>query len=700
MRSAATLAEEIRQPLADYIDPARIRKKAAVAIRPPELMTVAEAAEKYRFLKNTGGGYVGPWKNSEVPYMVEPMEALTSRLYRTVCFIGPSQSAKTSSLFENWLLYSAICDPADMLLVQTTKDLADDYSNRRISKLIENSPEMIDVHVPGESTMHNLVFRTGMQFTLGWPASSQLRGRDIPRVGATDYDNSDGVGKEGSLYDLLLPRMLTFGSAAMCCIETSPAKPVMNPDWKPKTPHEAPPVRGGLGIYNNGTRGRYQWPCPQCGDYFEGDFDLLVYDEKADPLTAGEEAYMKAPCCGYPIRPLERRDMMAEANWVHEGQWVEAGRVVGERRRTDVVSYWLKGVAARDATWSDLVQKVMRAESEFALTGDEQPLQTVYNTGLSWPFQSRLKTGKRVNADQLRELADDIPLRIVPEAARCLIAAVDVQGNRFVVQIFAFGERMECWLIDRFELFTPPEGAPGRGDGDQSDRMIDPGGYLEDWDIVETSVMDLTYPASGDEGLSWRVAQTMIDSGGAEGVTANAYSWWRSLKKRGRQSRVALVKGASRKDAPRIAESFPDSQRKDRHAGARGEIPVWLLNTNRLMDQVWNAITRETAGPAKMHLPRDLADVVFEEFCAEERGPSGWRATSSGARNEAFDLSVYALAGALKLKLDRVSWDKPPAYARPAATNSLTLRTEEAGNQKRPVKPRADRLAAMARRLA
>ena len=66
------------------------------ALRPPERLTISEAAEKYRWLNNRGA-YVGPWKNSMVPYMVEPMNILTNTRYRGLIFCGPSQAGKKQS---------------------------------------------------------------------------------------------------------------------------------------------------------------------------------------------------------------------------------------------------------------------------------------------------------------------------------------------------------------------------------------------------------------------------------------------------------------------------------------------------------------------------------------------------------------------------------------------------------------------------
>ena len=54
------------------------------AVRPPERLTVAEAQEKYRHLRNPGA-YTGPWMNSSVPYMVEPYSVFTDLNYKARC---------------------------------------------------------------------------------------------------------------------------------------------------------------------------------------------------------------------------------------------------------------------------------------------------------------------------------------------------------------------------------------------------------------------------------------------------------------------------------------------------------------------------------------------------------------------------------------------------------------------------------------
>ena len=49
---------------------------ASQDVRPIREMSVPEAAEQTPRMLNNRGSYVGPWKNSKVPYLVEPAECL------------------------------------------------------------------------------------------------------------------------------------------------------------------------------------------------------------------------------------------------------------------------------------------------------------------------------------------------------------------------------------------------------------------------------------------------------------------------------------------------------------------------------------------------------------------------------------------------------------------------------------------------
>jgi phage terminase large subunit GpA-like protein len=149
-----------------------------------------------------------------------------------------------------------------------------------------------------------------------------------------------------------------------------------------------------------------------------------------------------------------------------------------------------------------------------------------------------------------------------------------------------------------------------------------------------------------------------------------------------------LVKGASSKDGPRVSKTYPDaSKRQDRKANARGEIPVWLLNTLVLKDALAADMERTEPGPGYIHWPAWLGAWFFEELTAEVRTAKGWE-NAGGARNEAMDLMVYNQAAWLCLRAERLDWNNPPAWAQPARSAIPIKQGEPTAEVKPPPKPK------------
>ena len=253
---------------------------AADAVRPPERLTVAQAAEKYRKLNNKGA-YVGPWKNSMTPYLVEPMNVLTSPRYTAMVFVGPAQSGKTE-IYLNWHTYTVVCDPTDLMLIDASQGRAGDFSKRRIDRLHRDTGEVRDRLIRGRNydNTFDKRYRSGAMVTLSWPTVNELSGKPVPRLFLTDYDRMiQDVDGEGSPFLLAQARATSFRRYGMTVAESSPSFPVKDPRWSPSTPHEAPPCDGILSLYNEGDRRRYYWRCVKCHQAFEPDFPLLKWDD-------------------------------------------------------------------------------------------------------------------------------------------------------------------------------------------------------------------------------------------------------------------------------------------------------------------------------------------------------------------------------------------------------------------------------------
>lgn len=115
-----------------------------------------------------------------------------------------------------------------------------------------------------------------------------------------------------------------------------------------------------------------------------------------------------------------------------------------------------------------------------------------------------------------------------------------------------------------------------------------------------------------------------------------------------------------------ISKTFPDNTgRSNRRAEARGDVPLYLLQTNALKDRINNALLRYTVGPNYVHFPDWIGEWFYDELTYEERCPDGkWKKPGRGA-NEAFDLMVYAHALVILRGYEKIKWEKPPPWAQP-----------------------------------
>lgn len=635
---------------------------AADILTPPERLKVSEAAERYRVLENAGA-HSGPWRNTKTPYLVEPMDTLRSRLMSGVVFAGPAQSGKTEIIL-NWVGYSVVVDPMDMLVFTPTQSASRDFSDRRVGRMLRHSSDMGARLLKGRGNDNKFDkhFVNGLMLTLSWPSVTELAGRPVPRCALTDYDRMpQDVDGDGAPFDLAMKRNTTFGSFGMTLAESSPSFPILDPKWKRKSLHEAPPTEGILALYNRGDRRKWYWPCPRCGEHFTGRWDNLEWDNLPNAVDAAATVRMICPVCGGKILPQERDEMNLWGSWVPEGVTIDSdGRLHGKPRRSAIASFWLNGVAAAFTTWQKLVQTYLDAMAEFDRTQSEEALKKFFNTDIGDPYLPKSQALERL-PEVLQARAEPLPERQVPPGVRFLVASVDVQKNAFVVQVHGIcpGQPFDVTVIDRFTIHKSR-----RADDDGDMLWVKPGAYLEDWDLIKDEVMAKAYPLAEDPERRMKVKLTVCDSGGREGVTTNAYAFQRKLRAEGEAGRFHLVKGVHHPSAPRASIEFPDSKKRDKLAAARGDVPVLYLNSNMLKDTLSHRLDATEPGSGMIRFPDWLPDWWYGELCVERRTEKGWVSTQ-GARNEAWDLLYYCLGACVSplIRAETIDWTNPPVWA-------------------------------------
>lgn len=654
----------------------------------------------------TPSGAVDLWDPTLTPYMIEPMEMLESYAHKAVVFVGPAQCGKTNALIDCWLAHVATASPSKMLIIQSTQANARDYERDNYRPLKRHSPEIASAILPGghSDNTYDKLLRTGQAILFRYPSENVIQGKATPRIAVTDMDRiPENIGGQGHVFDLALKRARTFHHRGTVLAESSPGYEQSDPHWRPATQHQAPPARGICSLYNIGDRRRLYWQCPHCGEYFMSTPgpEHFIYDVDRDLLGAERPETIRnvgivCPHCAGFIGFDHRRAMLITARWVPEGCRIDSsGRLDGAPLQTDIASYWLHGVHAAFIDWTSLMRGYLQAKSIWEATGSEEGLRTTVMQDFGTPYisQSRTKLRRPTELEQRKER--DWRRGQVPPGVRWLTALVDTQGKYWSVMIVGRGVAGERWVIDRFEISDSQ-----RLTGSVDPESVDPAAYLEDWDLLTERVVCSSWPLIAHPGKRLSVRLTLVDSGGRgqKGnpeiqVTSRAYDWWRKLRRHGLAHRVAVTKGAFARPGSHtqtIRESYPDaSARADRHSGARGDVPLYILDVNTLKDSLDADLKREEPGPGFVHFPDDMPGSVFDELTSEIRTESGWeRAANTAKHNEGWDQLAMDIAANLlpqdargivsmrdprsriAISGARIDWNRPPAWAGEPPTNS------------------------------
>ncbi|MFG6080972.1 terminase gpA endonuclease subunit [Paracoccus litorisediminis] len=680
-------------PLPPFTTPEELLGDALPLLDPPSRISVTDAAE--RFLRVPVQGNWVDYDRTVAPYTVEPQDMSQSRLFKTVCFVGPSQSGKSQMLL-SVSAHAIMCAPSPVQIIHMTKTDADAWVEEKLDPAITNSPFLRERLGNGrdDSTFSRKRFK-GMRVTIGYPVANQLSSRSQRMVLETDYDHmpqrlGPKDSPEGTPHGMALQRIRTFMSRGCVFVESTPAFPV-DPEqvWEfdPTAPHRLPPVTGGIvKIYNEGTRGRWYWECPNCAEMFEPRYDRLTYDKTLEPGAAGAEARMQCPDCGHLIshRDKTRLNTLAltgRGGWFHESRLLDA---TGARilcriddpniRQTPIASYALNGAAAAFSAWDELVERYETARRAFEASKDDIDFSRVHYTDIGVPYARPSDDDSALSAVALKDAACDLAPMTCPHWTRFITVSVDVNGSWFAVLVTAWGLDGRRMALDRFDITQPPDSAPKARDAEGRYRALNPARYVEDAAVL-LDLLQREYAVAGEDWMLTPCA-VVIDFNGPAGWADNAEKFWRQRRRDGQGHRwfLSIGRGGFRLET-RVWLSAPERGSQNKKARS-----IKLLNmaTDRLKDTVLAGAARMDQGPGAYLLARAIERERIEELLAERRHEDGYRKRPGAGRNETLDLSVQAQAVAEHKGLSRINPDAPPEWATLSEMNPYAIWTGRA----------------------
>ncbi len=571
-----------------------------------EPLNVAEWAEKHRVLSSKSSSEAGAWKNKRTPYLVEPMDCLSTDnpIQRVVLQFG-SQLGKTEA-GSNWLGYVISHSPASMLVIQPTLEMAKRLSRQRLEGLINDTPIISNLVAPARSrdsgnTMFSKDFPGGIMVLTGANSAVGLRSMPCRYIFMDEIDAfPPDLDNEGDAVSLAEKRTMTFSRRKILMTSTPTIKDFSRIEQE----------------YLESDQRRYYVPCVHCGHMQYLKWSQVKW-ENNDPKT------VKYECEGCSKKFVEKD----KHYFLERGEWRATAPSDGK-----TAGFHLNGLYSPLGWkgWEEIVDDFLKAKA------DPQRLKTFVNTVLGETFEENYAA--KVGADVLMERVESYESNMIPEKAVVVTAGVDVQDNRLALSVWGWGRGEEGWLIDHQEIYGDPGGS-------------------ELWKQLDQLLLR---PFRHELGNQLKPDVIAVDSGGH--FTNEVYAYTRDRRKYG----VIAIKGASQKDKPPIGKGKKlDLNWKGRIIKQGAEL--FTVGTDTIKTTLFSRLRHVESGAGYLHFNVKADEEYFKQLTAEKqiiRFVKGFPVRDwvkkSSARNEALDTLVYAYAGLHRLyqkKDRRTIWD-------------------------------------------
>ena len=383
-------------------------REALRQMKPPEDISVAEWAEKYRILDAKTAAMPGPWRNDKTPYLVEVMDELNNHETQEIVFCKPAQIGGTEAEL-NMTGYCIQQDPAPMVIVYPTDKLGESVAVNRIKPMVKTSPTLRERFYELRSQKMEMQFE-GMYLTIvGSNSASDLASRAAKYLFLDEVDKYPGASKKkADPISLARERTKTYVNRKIYMTSTPTIK--SGHIWK--------------NLLDCDVEKHYFVPCPHCGEMIELKFANLQFPKKEEGLTASDradQAVYVCQECGCVITDQYKARML------RYGEWRIAKENNSARRK---IGYWISVLYSPFVRFSEIALEWINSQ------GDNERLQNFVNSWLAEPWEdTRLTT----SADTVLERQTEFEEFTVPTWAKFLTGGVDVQETCMYYTIRAWG---------------------------------------------------------------------------------------------------------------------------------------------------------------------------------------------------------------------------------------------------------------------
>lgn len=390
------------------------------------------------------------------------MDAVSDPANDRIVLMSSAQIGKSECL-NNIIGFHIAQDPAPILVLQPTLEMAETWSKDRLSPMLRDTPVLKDKVADPRSrdsgnTMLHKKFLGGHVTAVGANSAASLASRPIRIVLADEVDRyPPSAGTEGDPLSLAIKRTATFWNRRIFMCST-------------------PTIKGLSRIeaeFEKSDQRRYFVECPHCHEY-----QHMLWQQVKWPDGKPYEAMYHCIECGAAWNDVQRR--MAVKN----GEW----RVTNPEGH--IVGFHLNELYSPWSTPGEMALAFLEAKKS------PETLKTWVNTSLGETWEADADGVDASDVSSRKEEWDE-----APEGVFVVTCGVDVQDDRLEVERVGWGPGEESWSLDHQIIY-----------GDPSTTQV--WAELDDYLFTKTIRVD---------GFELPVRATCIDSGGHH--TQTVYSF-------------------------------------------------------------------------------------------------------------------------------------------------------------------------------
>ena len=594
-----------------------------------------------------GGPRPGPWRNSNAPQALEPMQAVSQRHVDQVTIVSPAQLLK-SEFAINVAVWGSHYG-SDVLFYEPDLPLLKEFFGDKIRPAMHSIGE--DVVIEGVDS--RLLKKRDSAIVLRLPGGAKILGLS-PEMKTGKSSHSAPIVVIDEIDKMLDPTMITtarsrstvYEGDAVIVVVSTPSEDLPGSSWR---------------IWSSGSRGVWHGRCPRCDELVSVGWGNVNFERDEDGFWLPRWGDKPSECAALVCGSCEARWSEAERQQaIRAGEYIHADPDCSHR------SFHIPGPAHLWRTVEHIVAVGADAYRGAILDGSWADYQLFVNEWQAEPWTSEamgLSARGMQRSVYVSGGRGENDLGELDPRALLITAGSDVGEHAIYTEFVAWGIDVPSRKVLAWGLrYAVTGGTP--------DISIEDPDLWRAWDrlISESAWRHPSYP-----GIQFRPWRVLIDSGYRSELVR---SWCEAkfaeqIREQGLKhvqpygARVLPLKSRSREIGGHPVDL--SSGLRNPSSRVRAQLPALVaIESNQIKDAIYEGVLRDGRLPEGAtranYWPADrnahgYTDHWFAEFSNEvktfHRSPSGvvssrWEVKKGIAKaNEAWDCRVYATAAAL-----------------------------------------------------